>query len=82
MTKSESKFTFRYIVDETTKFIFYNYDNRLLISYNKYILKYKLGSFHFDFKNKKLMNIILNNNLNIINNITQGKVMNLKLKKI
>lgn len=64
------------IIDEPTRFILYNYENIFHISDNKYLLKYKLGSFHFDFKNKnkELMNILLNNNLNTINIITQGKI--------
>ena len=64
------------IIYEPTKFIIYNNENIFHISDNKYLLKYKLGSFTFDFKNKnkEIMNILLNNNINTINIITQGKI--------
>ena len=64
------------IINEPTKFIIYNYENIFHISDNKYLLKYKLGSFNFDFKNKnkEIMNILLNNKINTINIITQGKI--------
>ena len=66
------------IINEPTKFIFYKNQNIFKISDNKYILKYKLGSFEIDsplfrYDNKDIINILLNKNLNTINVITQGK---------
>ena len=66
------------IINEPTKFIFYNKENIFKLSDNKYILKYKLGSFEIDSpiftdNNKDIINILLKKNLNTINLITQGK---------
>jgi len=64
------------IIDNPSEFILYNYENIFRLSDNKYILKYKLGSFNFDFqnKNKEIMNILLSKNINGINIIIQGKI--------
>ena len=65
----------RCIIDEPTKFIFYDNENIFKLSNNKYLLKYKIGLFNIDFhkNNKEIMNILLISNLNTINIITQGK---------
>jgi len=64
------------IIDKPNELIFDNYENIFRLSDNKYILKYKLGSFNFDLqnKNKEIMNLLLNKNINGINIINQGKI--------
>ena len=67
------------IINEQTKFIFYNYQNIFKLSDNKYILKYKLRSFKIDSpiftdNNKDIIIILLKKNLNTINLISQGKI--------
>ena len=65
-----------FIINEISEVFIFKWKNLFILSKNKYLFKYNIGKFNYYFQNndRELIQILLKNELNRINIVTQNNI--------